>query len=67
MQSPNFETFTLPNGMFEACYINTALDVPCGQGSVPVIGVDARSVADIQAAVKFAAKHNLRLAVKNTG
>ncbi|RPD75198.1 FAD-binding domain-containing protein [Lentinus tigrinus ALCF2SS1-7] len=67
MQSPNFETFTLPNGTIEACYINTMLGVPCGQGSVPVIGVDVRSIGDIQAAVKFAAKHNLRLAVKNTG
>jgi hypothetical protein len=45
----------------------TTLGVPCTQGSVPVIGVDARSVGDIQAAVKFAVKHNLRLVVKNTG
>ncbi|KAI0711904.1 FAD-binding domain-containing protein [Cerioporus squamosus] len=67
MQSPNFETFTFPNGTIEACYLNTTLGVPCGQGSVSVIGVDARSIGDIQAAVKFAAKHNLRLAVKNTG
>ncbi|RPD61130.1 FAD-binding domain-containing protein [Lentinus tigrinus ALCF2SS1-6] len=67
MQSPNFETFAFNNGTIDACYINTALDVPCRQGSVSVIGVDARSVGDIQAAVKFAAKHNLRLAVKNTG
>ena len=67
MQSINYETFTFPNGTIEACYLNTALGVPCGQGSVSVIGVDARSVSDVQAAVKFAADNNLRLAVKNTG
>ncbi len=67
MQSPNFETFTLPNGTIDACYLNTTLEVPCGQGSVSVIGVDARSISDVQAAVRFAAKHALRLAVKNTG
>ena len=67
MQSPNFETFTFVSGTIEACYLDTTLGVPCGQGSVSVIGVDARSVADVQAAVKFAATHNLRLAVKNTG
>jgi len=67
MQSPNFESFVFNNGSFSACYMNTTLGVPCQQGSVPVIGVDARSVGDIQAAVNFAVKHNLRLVVKNTG
>jgi hypothetical protein len=47
--------------------MNTTLGVPCEQGSVPIVGVDARSVGDIQAAVKFAVEHNLRLVVKNTG
>lgn len=67
MQNTNFEIFEFPNGTIDACYINTALGVPCSQGSVSVIGVDAQTVEDIQAAVKFAATHNLRLAVKNTG
>lgn len=67
MQYINFESFTFSNGSISACYSNTTLDVPCAQGSVPVIGVDARSIGDIQAAVKFAVKHNLRLATKNTG
>lgn len=67
MQSPNFESFIFNNGSISACYMNTTLGVPCQQGSVPVVGVDARSVSDIEAAVKFAVKHNLRLAVKNTG
>jgi hypothetical protein len=47
--------------------MNTSLGVPCDQGSVPIIGIDARSVGDIQAAVIFAVKHNLRLTIKNTG
>ena len=67
MQAPNFETYTFPDGTIEACYLNTTLGMPCGQGSVPVFGVDARSTWDVQAAVKFAARHNLRLVVKNTG
>lgn len=67
MQSPNFESFIFKNGSISACYANTTLGVPCTQGSVPIIGVDAQSVGDIQAAVKFAVKHNLRLVVKNTG
>ena len=66
-QFPNFESYIYNNGSISACYLNTTLGVPCQQGSVPIIGVDARSVGDIQAAVKFAVKHNLRLAVKNTG
>jgi hypothetical protein len=67
MQSPNFESYYFPNGTISACYLNTSLGSPCEQGSVPVVGVDAQSVSDIQAAVKFAASHNLRLVVKNTG
>ncbi|KAJ7453665.1 FAD-binding domain-containing protein [Mycena galericulata] len=39
----------------------------CGQGDVPVYSVEAETVSDIQAAVKFASTHNLRLAVKSSG
>ncbi|KAI0370333.1 FAD-binding domain-containing protein [Pilatotrama ljubarskyi] len=67
MQATNFETFIFANGTIDACYLNTSLGQPCDQGSVSVVGVDARTVEDIQAGVKFAAKHDLRLAVKNTG
>ncbi|THU91900.1 FAD-binding domain-containing protein [Dendrothele bispora CBS 962.96] len=67
MQSPNFETFIFPNGTIEACFLNTSLGFPCDQGNVPPIGVDARTIEDIQTAVVFAAKHDLRLVVKNTG
>jgi len=67
MQSPNFETFIFPNGTIEACYLNATLGFPCSQGNVPPIGVDARTVEDVQAAVAFVAEHDLRLVVKNTG
>jgi hypothetical protein len=67
MQASNFETFIFSNGTISACYLDTTLGFPCEQGSVPVIGVDARSAKDVQAAVTFALKHNLRLVVKNTG
>ena len=66
-QHTNQETYTFSNGTIQACYLNTTLGVPCEQGSVPVIGVDARTPKDIQEAVKFAAKHNLHLVIKNTG
>jgi hypothetical protein len=57
-------TYTFSNGTTQACYLNTTLSVPCQQGRVPVIGVDARTPKDIQEAVKL---HNLRLIIKNTG
>ena len=63
----NRETYTFPNGTIHGCYLNTSLGIPCQQGSVPVIGVDARTPSDIQEAVRFAGKHNLRLVIKNTG
>jgi len=62
----NFESFIFKNGSISACYLNTSL-APCEQGNVPIIGVDARSVGDVQAAIKFVAAHNLRLVIKNTG
>ena len=67
MEAPNFETFEFKNGTISACYLNTALGVPCEQGNVPVIGVDARTPEDIQAAINFAIQYNLKLVVKNTG
>ncbi|KAI0371891.1 FAD-binding domain-containing protein [Pilatotrama ljubarskyi] len=68
MQAPNFEAFMTAQDELEACFLNISLGSGrCAQGSVPVVGVEARSVADIQAAVRFAARHNLRLVVKNTG
>lgn len=67
MQGTNFETYVFPNDTISACYLNTSLGFACEQGSVSVVGVDARSVEDVQHGVAFAAAHNLRLIVKNTG
>ncbi|KAI0659124.1 FAD-binding domain-containing protein [Cubamyces menziesii] len=68
MEAPNFETFVSPAGQLHTCFLNTTLGAQrCEQGSVPVVGVEAHTVNDIQVAVKFAAKHNLRLVIKNTG
>ncbi len=66
-QNVNFETYTNKNGSISACYLNTTLNLPCEQGSVPPVGVDVRTVGDVQIAIRFAAQHNLRLVVKNTG
>lgn len=67
MEFKNFETYTFANGTLSACYLNTSLGFPCEQGSVSPIGVDARSVNDVQATINFAVQYNLRLVVKNTG
>ena len=67
MQNTNFEAFIFPNDTISACYLNATLGFPCGQGSVPPVGVDARSASDVQAAINFVKQHNLKLAVKNTG
>ncbi|KAG0006015.1 hypothetical protein BGZ80_008578 [Entomortierella chlamydospora] len=40
---------------------------PCYQGAVPLYTVNATSIEDVQSAVRFAAKNNIRLVVKNTG
>ncbi|KAJ6466801.1 FAD-binding domain-containing protein [Mycena sanguinolenta] len=39
----------------------------CGQGDVPLYSVEAETVADIQAAVKFSSIHNLRVVIKSSG
>lgn len=67
MEKINWESFTFDNGTIDACYYNFTLGLPCDQGNIPIIGVDARTVADVQAAVGFVSKHDLRLVVKNTG
>ncbi|KAK7058063.1 FAD-binding domain-containing protein [Favolaschia claudopus] len=46
------------------CFRNSS---SCGQGDLPFYAVEVETVADVQAAVKFASTHNLRLAVKSSG
>ena len=51
----------------QRCAFEAPKSSPCRQGSVAVLGVQVESVADIQKAVKFAAQHKLRIAVKSSG
>jgi len=51
----------------QRCAFQAPKSSPCRQGSVAVLGVQVESVADIQKAVKFAAQHKLRIAVKSSG
>ncbi|KAJ7729750.1 FAD-binding domain-containing protein [Mycena metata] len=46
------------------CYRN---GTTCGQGDVPLYSVEVETVTDIQAAVKFASAHHLRVAIKSSG
>ncbi|KAL3473790.1 hypothetical protein BJX99DRAFT_192121 [Aspergillus californicus] len=49
------------------CHIETPFDQPCGQGRISLYSTLVRSASDIQKTVRFARKHNLRLAIKNSG
>ncbi|KAK5267219.1 hypothetical protein LTR96_007252 [Exophiala xenobiotica] len=49
------------------CFINSSRNDACQPGLVPHYSVNATSVADIQAAVRFASEKDLYLVVKNTG
>ncbi|KAK7058069.1 FAD-binding domain-containing protein, partial [Favolaschia claudopus] len=48
------------------CFRNSS-SLACGQGDVPLYAVEAETVADVQAAVKFANSHNLRLTIQSSG
>lgn len=39
----------------------------CGQGKFPDYALAARSAEDVSKGLKFAAKHNIRVVIKNTG
>ena len=67
-QYSNFEAYvSTTRDEIHGCFINTAIGLPCEQGNISPVGVDARSVQDVRHAVRFAEKHHLRLVVKNTG
>lgn len=51
----------------QACFIGNAGDATCDQGRIPLYSAAVESAADIQKAVRFAKRHNLRLVIKNTG
>ncbi|KAG0360738.1 hypothetical protein BGX24_005493, partial [Mortierella sp. AD032] len=63
MSYTNWETYK-----GEGCLgTSSFLSPPCRQGAVPLFTVNVSTIADIQETVRFAAKHNLRLVIKNTG
>jgi hypothetical protein len=64
MMSANWEA---ADGMTTSCHFNFSATTTCAQGRVPVIGVNATTVRDVQEAVRFASSHNLKVVVKNTG
>lgn len=52
----------------QSCYIgDDKRDVPCGQGRISRYSAIVKTAKHVQHAVRFAAKHNLRLVVKNSG
>ncbi|KAF4472924.1 FAD FMN-containing isoamyl alcohol oxidase [Fusarium albosuccineum] len=61
---PNWEAWPEQG---QSCYIDTEKSTPCGQGRVSLYSLQAQSPEDIQAGVRFAHKHNLRVAIRNTG
>jgi hypothetical protein len=51
----------------ESCYIGSSRAIECGQGRISLFSVVAQTAEHVQAAVKFASKFDIRLAIKNTG
>ncbi|EXJ69227.1 oxidoreductase [Cladophialophora psammophila CBS 110553] len=51
----------------QQCFIDSSSTTPCQPGFVPHYSVAATTVADIEAAIKFANEKHLYLVVKNTG
>lgn len=64
VQWTNWEAWPERN---ETCSFKLPRDIPCHQGRVPLFSVVAETAQHIQEAVRFAAIHNIRLAIKNTG
>ncbi|KAF9431819.1 hypothetical protein BGZ76_011660 [Entomortierella beljakovae] len=61
VQQTNFEVFDN-----QSC-LGFNQTLPCYQGAVPLYTVNATGTQDVQSAIKFASKYNIRLVVKNTG
>ncbi|KAJ2912448.1 hypothetical protein MD484_g7967, partial [Candolleomyces efflorescens] len=67
MQNSNYEAYIFPNNTISRCPWDPPAGQRCEQGSIPPIGVDARTPEDIQNAVRFARQYNLKIVVHNTG
>ena len=64
VQNVNWEALVAAN---ETCYVGSSRTIACGQGRVPLYSAEVENAQHIQKAVRFAKKHNIRLAIKNTG
>ncbi|KAI0061850.1 FAD-binding domain-containing protein [Artomyces pyxidatus] len=64
MNSNNWEQDYTGSGSL--CLLNSNI-TDCGQGDVPIWAINATSPEHLQAGVKFAAKYNLRVAIKASG
>ncbi|KAK9848861.1 hypothetical protein MYU51_015131 [Penicillium brevicompactum] len=51
----------------EECFVESSQATPCQQGRVSLLSVKAKSAKHVQEAVKFAARHNVKLVIKNSG
>ncbi|KAL3457517.1 FAD-binding domain-containing protein [Aspergillus heterothallicus] len=59
----NWET----KGENGTCFPDSLPETICEQGRVPHYAVMAESAQEVQAAVRFARRHNLRVVIRNTG
>jgi len=64
-----FMTFeALANGTsIQDCTFDGPMSGTCYQGRIPPMSVNVTNAADVQEAVRFASRHNLRLVVRNSG
>ncbi|KAL3450831.1 hypothetical protein BJX65DRAFT_322349 [Aspergillus insuetus] len=51
----------------EQCYVEAPRSVPCSQGRISLYSAVVRTAQHVQASVKFAAKYNIKLAIRNSG
>ncbi|KAL2846481.1 FAD-binding domain-containing protein [Aspergillus pseudodeflectus] len=49
------------------CPISAPRDTPCHQGRISLYAIMAHSAEEVQAAIRFAKQHNLRVTIRNTG
>ncbi|KND93023.1 hypothetical protein TOPH_02171 [Tolypocladium ophioglossoides CBS 100239] len=64
VQWTNWEAWPERN---QTCYFDSSKNIPCGQGRVSLFSALVDKAEHIQAAVRFAATYDLRLAIKNSG
>lgn len=51
----------------EKCYIKSLRSRPCEQGRLSLFSAQVRTAQHIQTVVKFAARYNIKLVIRNTG